>query len=230
MDAQTTMNRAPSARALLVSLVLLGVSGAASLGGNRLIIHGFADRPTPRDLLFELLPYVSEIRYLSAAALVAAFALFGYHALRMVPVELPEYVAIFALMYLLRAGLMVLTPLASAHGEGPFVFALIQYGMFPSGHFAAAVLLARMTDRSRAPGLKLALTLLAVAEGASLILAHGHYSIDLAGGFLLAYFVEREWRDGRLFNVVKRAMNIGLGESRGRVTPPPEPGPEGYAR
>lgn len=206
MSGQAVRRGQPSARALGVALLLMGVAGAASLGGNRVIIGGFPDRPMPRDLLFELLPFVSEIRYLSAAALAVAFVLFAYYALRVAPEELPEFVAVIALMYLLRAGLMVLTPLASAHGEGPFVFSLIQYGMFPSGHFAVAVLLARLTDRQRAPRLKLALALLAVAEATSLLLAHGHYSIDIAGGFLLAYFVEREWRDGRLFGPLKRAM------------------------
>jgi len=196
----------PSPRALVVSLLLLLASGVASLAGNRLIITQFPDRPRPRDALFELLPYVSDARYLTAFALAAAFALFAVYAIRRVPAEIPRFVAVFAIMYLLRAAIMVLTPLASAHGEGPFVFTLAQYGMFPSGHTAAAVLLVLYTDRALAPRLKVVLATLAVTVTVGFLLSHGHYSIDLVGGFLLAYFVEREWAGGSLFGPVKRTM------------------------
>jgi len=208
--------QAPSIRAVLVSLALLLASGIASLAGNRFILAQFPDRPRPRDALFELLPYVSEARYLTAVALAAAFALFVVFAVRRVPSEIPRFIAIFAIMYLLRAAIMVLTPLASAHGEGPFLFALTQYGMFPSGHTAAAVLLALFTDAAIAPRLHTVQVALAATLAASFVLAHGHYSIDVVGGFLLAYFVEREWANGSLFNPVKWAM---FGRSEPGLTP-----------
>ena len=39
---------------------------------------------------------------------------------------------------------------------------------------------------------------------AGLLLAHGHYSIDIVGGLLLAYFVATVWRTGRLFAPIAR--------------------------
>lgn len=195
-----------SVRALLVSLFLLLASGLASLAGNLFILAEFPDRPRPRDALFEFLPYVSELRYVTAVALAAAFALFLYYALRHAPGEIPRFVAVFAIMYLLRAAIMILTPLASAQGDEPFVFAFQQYGMFPSGHTGAALLLARLTDADRAPRLRHVQTALAAAVALALVLAHGHYSIDVVGGLLLAYFVDQEWRHGRLLDPVKRLM------------------------
>lgn len=196
----------PDARALLVSLAILAASGLASLAGNLFILAEFPDRPRPRDALFEFLPYVREVRYLTAIALVFAFALFLYYAVRYAPAEIPQFVAVFGIMYLLRAAIMVLTPLASAQGDEPFVFAFQQYGMFPSGHTAAALLLARLTDARRAPRLRRWQVVFATTVAVALVLAHGHYSIDLVGGLLLGYFVEQEWRHGRLFGFAKRLV------------------------
>ena len=106
-------------------------------------------------------------------------------------------------MYLLRAGIMVLTPLAPAQGEGPFLFSPQQYGMFPSGHVAALTLLAMLTPADR-PRLRTLQRVLVAVMAAALVLAHGHYSIDVVGGLLLAYFVVHTWRCGRLFEPLSR--------------------------
>jgi hypothetical protein len=47
---------------------------------------------------------------------------------------------------------------------------------------------------------------LAFAEWITLLLAHGHYSIDIAGGVLLAYFVFHEWNSGSVFGPLKRLV------------------------
>ena len=41
---------------------------------------------------------------------------------------------------------------------------------------------------------------------AGLLLAHGHYSIDIVGGLLLAYFVATVWRHGTLFSPIRHAV------------------------
>ena len=191
-------------RAYLVSAGLLAAVAITSFAGNRLILSQFPDRPRPRDLLFEVLPYVAWTRYLTVAALVIGFSLFFYYVLRYEAGRIPAFAAIFALMYLFRAAIMILTPLASAQGEEPFVFAMQQYGMFPSGHMAASLILVLLTSAALAPGLRIAQWVMAVTEGAGLVLAHGHYSIDVVGGLLLAYFVVQVWTKGKLFDPIKR--------------------------
>jgi len=185
-------------------VALLAAVGVTTLASNRLILEWFPDRPYPRDLLFELLPYVGWTRYLTAAALFAGFSLFLYYALRHEPGRIPAFTSIFALMYLFRAAMIVLTPLGSAQGEGAFVFEVQQYGMFPSGHIAASLILVLLTSVERAPVLHRVQILLAALELAGLVLAHGHYSIDIVGGLLLAYFIVHVWEDGRLFDPLKR--------------------------
>jgi len=194
----------PGVRAWLTAAALLAAVAATSILGNRLILSQFADRPRPRDLLFELLPYLGWTRYLTVVALVIGFSLFFYYALRHEPRRIPAFTAIFSLMYLFRAAFMILTPLASSQGDGPFVFQTQQYGMFPSGHIAASLILVLLTSADLAPGLRKIQWVLLLTQGAGLVLAHGHYSIDLVGGMLLAYFVVSVWHHGRLFNPIKR--------------------------
>jgi len=196
--------RPATVRAYAVAMAMLGVVAATSLAGNRLILERFPDRPRPRDLLFELLPYVEWTRYLTAVALVIGFSVFLYYAVRYEPARIPAFTTIFALMYIFRAAIMVLTPLASSQGDKPFVFTVQQYGMFPSGHIAASLILVLLTSAALAPVLRPVQWGLFVMEGAGLVLAHGHYSIDLVGGLLLAYFVVHMWTTGTLFDPLKR--------------------------
>lgn len=197
-------DRTSSARAWLTALALLVAVGVSTVYANLLILERFPDRPYPRDLLFELLPYVSWTRYLTVIALVVGFSLFLYYAVRYEPRRIPAFTAIFALMYLFRAAVIVLTPLGAAQGEGSFVFSVQQYGMFPSGHIAASMILVLLTSAEYAPGLHRVQVLLAILELAGLVLARGHYSIDIVGGLLLAYFIVHVWNDGRLFAPLKR--------------------------
>lgn len=190
----------------VVSISLLATAGAASLASSLFIAARYPDRPTPRDTLFELLPYSVDARYLMSVALILAVALFLAHAFFAVPDQLPRFFAVFGLMYLFRAVLMSLTPLANAHGEGSFVFPVVQNGMFPSGHAAATLLFVLLTDPKRAPWLRRLLLVLAAFVWLTLIIGHGHYSIDVAGGLLLAYFCEREWSRGTLFAPLQRAV------------------------
>ena len=111
-------------------------------------------------------------------------------------------------MYLLRAGIMVLTPLAPSQGDGPFLFSPQQYGMFPSGHVAALTLLAMLTPPDR-PRLRMLQRTLVGVMAAALVLAHGHYSIDVVGGLLLAFFVVRSWGSGPVLGPVAHVTGPG---------------------
>jgi membrane-associated phospholipid phosphatase len=66
---------------------------------------------------------------------------------------------------------------------------LKQHGMFPSGHTMLAAAIYFLIDGQRHPGFKRAAGLLGLAEMITLILSRGHYSIDVAGGVMLAFIV-----------------------------------------
>ena len=195
-------------RALLVAALLLLLSGITSAAGNALIVAWFPDRPSPEDLLLQVLPSIKFAQYVTEVAIISSFLVLLVYAVRQARSELADMFAAFGIFYLIRSVLMVLTPLANSwNGSGHFGFIpLDQLGMFPSGHVGAALLCFFMVDAERAPMLKrVALGLLA-AQLIALLFSHAHYSIDIAGGILLGYFVHREWRDGALFGPVKRLM------------------------
>lgn len=193
-----------SARRLLAGLAVLAGGALACEAASRFIAARFPDRPVVPDLLLEIAPFAADVRHVTAAAMVAGALLFAYYALRFAPKEIPRFAAVLGIMYLLRAAIMVLTPLAHARGGGPPAFPLFQHGMFPSGHTAAALLFAFLTDAGRAPRLRVAQFALLAIVIAALLISRGHYSIDIVGGALLAYFVDREWTNGSLFDPVKR--------------------------
>lgn len=196
--------------ALTLGLLALG----ATLLGNQLIITRYADAVRPDDLLFELLPYVRPARWLTLVALVVGFGVFLGDLVRSGRTALlPAVGAVFAVMYLLRAGIMVLTPLAPSQGDGPFLFSPQQYGMFPSGHVAALTLLAMLTPPDR-PRLRMLQRTLVGVMAAALVLAHGHYSIDVVGGLLLAFFVVRSWGSGPVLGPVARVTGPGTDRHR----------------
>lgn len=192
---------------------LLLLSGVASYYSSAHIAREFPDRPMPRDLLFEMLPYIDSAQYLNDLAVLGAILLlFGYGLVR-ARNQLPHMLGVFGMMYLLRAAIMVLTPLASAHGNGAeyglasfLNVSVIQNGMFPSGHSAAALLCFLLVDPKIAPKLRAFQLLLAAVTWITLLLSHGHYSIDVVGGLLLSYFVWREWTIGSLLRPIKRLI------------------------
>lgn len=115
----------------------------------------------------------------------------------------------FAVLYLLRAGIMILTPLASAQGDGPFVFSLQQYGMFPSGHVGAATLLVLLTPATPSPLPRRIQQVLRVMMCAAMLPARGHYSIDIVGGLLLGYFGAQAWHTNPVFSPIRRITEPG---------------------
>lgn len=192
--------------ALSRSLALLAVAGTVTEAASRFIVARFPDRPIAPDALFEVLPHVPEVRYLTTAVMIAAFLAFAVFALRRMPEYIPEFISMIAIMYIFRAALIAITPLANANNGAPAAFPLFQYGMFPSGHTAVMLLLARFADPESAPGLRRWLSAVVVLVGVTMILSRSHYSIDIAGGALLAYFVEREWRTGSIFGPIRRLV------------------------
>jgi len=186
--------------------LLLLAGGLATEAASRFIVAHFPDRPLAEDLLLRVLPDMPLARYVTSAAIALGFLLFAIYALSKARNEIPKFAAVIALMYLFRAALMVLTPLANANNGEPAAFPIFQYGMFPSGHTAAMLLVTLFIDAEAAPRLRLMAAGLTVVVAVGMLIAHSHYAIDIAGGAMLAYFIEREWTSGKLFGPLKRLV------------------------
>jgi membrane-associated phospholipid phosphatase len=191
-----------------VAFGLLAASGITSAAGNALIYVGFPDRPAPEDLILRAVgPYVWA-QYITEVAIISSLAVLALYIFNHARAELAEMTTIFAVMYLIRSVIMVLTPLANSYqGPGSFGFIpLDQLGMLPSGHVAAALFCIYLIDARRAPHMKHLAIALFLIQIAALLLSHGHYSIDIVGGALLGYFVFHEWREGSLFTPLKKLL------------------------
>jgi membrane-associated phospholipid phosphatase len=146
----------------------------------------------PDDLLLDLLPEMTEfivigevmaIFGLSLSVLILAQGHFQ-HA--------PRLLFIVTLMFLLRAFTLPLTPLAQIqppaenYTSAHIIAHTFYEGMYFSGHTASAFIFAFFFKGHR---LRPLLFVLAFGQGLSLLLSHSHYSIDIVGGFFVAYFV-----------------------------------------
>lgn len=202
-------------------LLRLAVAGAVFLTGSTisgwasdLIAADFPERPQPADLLLRNLPYLPSVgRLVDLFAVIATLLVLAHYARKRFD-EIPEAVALFGFAVLLRSIAVPLTPLASPHAGmvSTGVFAGSQglfpgqNGMFPSGHSANVLMCYLLIDGEQDPWLRGTALVLCVAEWVALLLSRMHYSIDIVGGLLIAYFVFTEWKRGRLFDPIKRLV------------------------
>jgi len=186
--------QALGARTTLLSIGLLAIAVIACFMASELIQTLYPDRPIVPDLLFDLLPNIPFLAYLTDPIMAAAIVLIIYYACNQGRRHMGFYFFTVGIMYVLRAPLMILTPLGRPTGNldsyGIFeIFGLKQHGMFPSGHVALAAIFYFMIDGKRQSGFKWALGMLCIAEIITLILSRGHYSIDIVGGVMQAFVV-----------------------------------------
>lgn len=172
-------------------LVLLLLAAALNFVGSEVIANYFPSRPVPGDLMFKVLPRLSWAYLVSDFANVFSFCLILYCMVHYCFVESPRFLLSFAIAFMMRAFIIILTPLGEINGgDGSFygVTFVRQLGAFPSGHTIMVVLAYLLIDRKRYPLLSnLALGSI-IVEILALITSRGHYSIDIVGGALVAYF------------------------------------------
>lgn len=207
----------PSRRAVAVTVALCTLGMIATRLANAFITRSFPDRPMPRDLILDAIPFVSAAEYVADIAVMVAGLITLIYIVRNQPHKLLRGLTIFALMYLLRAAFIVLTPMANPHGIDYYGILGSQNGMWPSGHSGNVMLSYLLLVDSPARSLRRVVLVLAFVEWTSMLFSRGHYSIDIVGAILLAYFVWAEWTRGSLFAPLKRVVEPDAAEARGRA-------------
>ena len=109
----------------------------------------------------------------------------------------PYLLFMMGLMFMLRGFVITLTPLAQIqppseiYAESHIIAQMFYHGMFFSGHTASAFIQAFYFKGHR---LRPLIFLVASIQAISLLISHSHYSIDVVGGLLMAYFVSHfDW-------------------------------------
>lgn len=194
MSYDISLGRALSSRRTLLAFAALMAAVALFIPANLLIDALYPDRPIVPDIFFTLSPELPFLAYVTDPLLFVSIALLLVQALKFDRGRLPYYLSSIALLYFARCFLMVLTPLGRPTGNhdsyGIFEFTgILQHGMFPSGHQMLATLSWLLIDAKAHPRLKHAAGIIVVLEGTALLLSRGHYSIDVVGGSLVAWFI-----------------------------------------
>jgi hypothetical protein len=151
----------------------------------------YPDAARPDDYFLELIPETEEFIPLSdvigrMGALIIIYVMWEERFRRA-----PKLLFLLALMYVLRSYTIILTPLkqiqppAETYAESNFMMQNFYHGMFFSGHTASAFI---QVFYIKGHWLRPLAIVIAVFEVIALIASHSHYSIDIVGGFFVAYF------------------------------------------
>lgn len=149
----------------------------------------FPNRVPIPDTLFNILPYLPWTQYLTDLANIFSVILLLIYLFPRRWGKLPLTLAVLGLGYLMRSVFTSLNPFGGALGNVVHygLTNIHQYGEFPSGHvfLVTAIYLLIQND---APFIKKLALLSVVIEVVALLLSHGHYSVDIIGGWLIGYF------------------------------------------
>lgn len=177
-------------RVFYAALLLLIVGATTDIVTGQFIIPKlFPNRVPIPDTLFNNLPYLPWTQYLTDLANIISLILLLIYLFPRRWGKLPQVLAVLGLGYLLRSVFTLLNPFGGALGNVVHygLSTVHEYGEFPSGHvfLVAAIYFLIQAD---APILKKLALLSVVVEVISLLLSHGHYSVDIIGGWLIGYF------------------------------------------
>lgn len=150
------------------------------------------------DLLLNNIPRIHWMGYVADITLV----LIGIHLLniyRRQPQQIPFVIYSISTILFVRSILILLTPAGNSFGNVDysdfFSFGKLPSGMFPSGHTSFAFLGYLLTKNfTNVIHRRISFTLM-IVEITALISSHGHYSIDIVGGLMMAYITYRLGRD-----------------------------------
>jgi len=158
----------------------------------------FPDPPQPPDLILDAVGpsdtfiALGEIFSFIQISIMFLFFLSSRERFR----RLPHLLALVAFVYLLRAYVILLTPLGQIrppsenYSDAHLLAKYFYYGMFYSGHSANAMtqVLFFRNDYWRGRRISWYVLPFAIGQMASLLISHQHYSIDVFGAIFVAYF------------------------------------------
>lgn len=180
---------ASTAKQLAASLFLLLTGIFLDIHNSGTIQQNFPDRQPIPDLLFLALPYIAWTQYISDLANIFSVVLLGIFIFPRNWRKLPFVFSILGLGYLLRSLMILLNPFGGPLGNVVHygITTIHQFGQFPSGHTMLVVIIYLLLPQQNKALKRLAL-LGVIVEVIVLLLSHGHYSIDIIGGWLVGYF------------------------------------------
>lgn len=186
-------------RTFYACLALLVIGAVMDFVNGQQIQILFPNRVPIPDTLFMVLPYLPWTQYLTDLANIFSCLLLALYIFPARPWRLPLSLAVLGLGYLIRSVAILLNPFGGALGNMAYygLTKIHQYGEFPSGHVFLVAAIYLLIDKREAPLLRRLALLSLIVECATLLLSHGHYSVDIIGGLLIGYFSYHVLKDFR---------------------------------
>lgn len=167
---------------LIISLIFLIIAMFLTFFSSKYIYENFGEPPVVKDLLWEKLPYLP-ILWLSEIFLIFSVIYGVIWAIRINKNLIPYTIILISIFHIIRAGLIVLTPLGFPYPYGGFIHkkgSIFLLGAFPSGHLSVPYFISMVSEKK-------IFLILTILVGITLLLSRAHYSIDLIGTLLIAY-------------------------------------------
>ena len=152
----------------------------------------FKDAPLLNDILLNALPFFpipNSYNWINFIALL----IFGFYILYKKPKSIPYFLLLFGIWNFIRAIFIVLTPFGNPsifyNGNYSIItekFEILRFGVYPSGHTGTTFLAFLLATDVR---YKFILLVLTFAVALLLLLARGHYSIDIFSALIFAYAI-----------------------------------------
>jgi len=159
----------------------------------------YPDAPQPPDLILDNFPQndawilVGE----SLSALQSGLIMLFFFSSRERFRHFPTMASLLIFMFMLRGFVITLTPLgqiqppAENYAEDHWIAQTFYHGMFYSGHTASSMIQVMFFHRFKMRGVRLSWVLLPLTtiQIIALLGSHQHYTIDIFGGLMVAYFI-----------------------------------------
>jgi membrane-associated phospholipid phosphatase len=169
---------------LCLLFLLFGLT--ANMAAGVYLKNEFKDSlPILNDMILSNLPEV-KIAWMYDIFMIIPLVLFIIYAFHKKMDYIPYFMILFGVIQLIRAVFIVLTPMGNPSNHvGLFVSTSFRYGLFPSGHTGSAFLAFLLSQG----WYRWSIFICVIGLIISLLLAKGHYSIDIFAALIFAYAV-----------------------------------------
>ncbi|MEM4625307.1 MAG: hypothetical protein QXJ28_00860 [Candidatus Pacearchaeota archaeon] len=166
---------------LLLGLIITFISG-------KIIAKKHNKLPVLSDILLDNLPHYNIAYMYDLFAMISLVILFGQIVRKSKYEEIPYVLTLLGFLNIIRGIFLVLTPFGNPTSSYSALISgwdFLDYGVYPSGHVGAAFLAFLLTIEKT----RYYVLLSCFGVIISLLLAKGHYSIDIFSGIIFAYAI-----------------------------------------
>jgi len=177
---------------LFISFIFFLLAIISTNIGSNYIKKTFVEPPIVRDLLWEKLPYISWFIIISEIIIAFSVIYLIYWSIKKDKDYIPYVFIMWFSFQIIRAIMIIFTPLGFPQMYDGIVpigkESTFAFGNYPSGHLIYPFLLFLVTRKKL-------FILLSFLGGLTLLISHGHYTVDLIGtvfiGFALYSFFKK---------------------------------------